>query len=453
MAISLSKFVDVRTTWPKSDPEQRTLGGLVFTTDEVSSSASDSALKTEIEKNGPVALDEDQIKDLFGETSDVYKFAKRYYGYYTSAGKSPCALTVVKMATKASATSATANAATADSAAESSETAKTVSSTAKAKALKSAVVAPLGASGNYETPEEALKRLDAITTMFGSFTFLGTYTDDALAKAYKLNASYDGRFLAVHCIVAGETDDETNGKYTVSSAAGKCATNGAFNGIKGLCVVYGSDKYTAAIPMAIFASTDYDAANSVVCQMFKQHDDETPTVASDADYKALRSANVNFYGTTQSNGKKISFYMPGYNVDGTDTAIYCNEIWFKSRCTTDLFDLLMTESRIPANDDGITMVKDVVLDRCVAARTNGVFMAKTPSTAEQRNVKKLCSSVGLSDEQGEAVVSSVETSGYGVVAYFGKNDDGDNAVIYYVFYGTADSIRFVKGNDVLVSGE
>ena len=404
MAISLSKFVDIRTTWPESNPEQRALGGLVFTTDDCASSASDSTLKTEIEKNGPVALDEEEIKYLFGESSDVYKFAKRYYGYYNLSNRTSSPLKVVKL---------------------------------KAE----------------ETPKDALIRVAGSDNGFGSFVFIGDFDENALAEVYKENGKSNTSFLAVHCIVAGDTDDETSGKYTVSSAADKCSTGGTFNGIEGLCVVYGNDKYTAAIPMAIFASTDYDGTNSVVCQMFKQHDDEIPTVTNDDDYNMLTKAHVNFYGTTQSNGKTISFYMPGYNVDGTDTAIYCNEIWFKSLCTTNLVSMLVENGRIPANDDGVTMVKNVVLDACVPAATAGVFMAKTPTKEERRRITAICAMDDYTDAQTESVVASVETNGYGVVAYLGKNVDGDRIIEYYVFYGTADSIRAVKGNDLLVSGE
>lgn len=402
MAISLSKFVDIRTTWPESNSEQRALGGLVFTTDDCVSSA--STLKTEIEKNGLVALEEEQIKDLFGESSDVYKFAKRYYGYYNLSNRTASPLKVVKLKVE-------------------------------------------------ETPKDALIRAAGSDNGFGSFVFIGDFDENDLAEAYKENGKSNTGFLAVHCIVAGDIDDEQNGKYTVSSAANKCNTGGTFNGIEGLCVVYGHDKYTAAIPMAIFASTDYDGTNSVVCQMFKQHDDEIPTVTNDADYKTLTKAHVNFYGTTQSNGKTISFYMPGYNVDGTDTAIYCNEIWFKSRCTTNLVSMLVENGRIPANDDGITMVKNVVLDACVPAATAGVFMAKTPTKEERRRITTFCAMDDYTDAQTESVVASIETNGYGVVAYLGKNVDGDRIIEYYVLYGTADSIRAVKGNDLLVSGE
>ena len=445
MAISLSKFVDIRTTWPESSPPQRTFGGLVFTTETPINISALGDLEETLKKNEPVEMTEEEIREVFTEMSDVYKFAKRYYGYYNDKQKSPCALKVVVMATKASTTSATAQPETTGSEVKDSETAKGVSSTTKVKVLKAAPIMPLKASTGYETPSEALARVTLLDNDFGSFMFLGDFTLEELKAAYVKNATFNGRYLAVHGFVSSEVSEK--------DASDKVGDIGEIGDPDGLCVVYGHDKYTAAIPMAIFAATDYDSANGVVCQMFKQHDDETPTVASDDVYNILRKKHVNFYGLTQSNGKKIAFYMPGYNVDGTDTAIYCNEIWFKSRCTTELFNLLMTEKRIPANDDGITMVKDVVLDCCVSARTNGVFMAKTPSTAEQRNIKKLCSSVGLADEQADAVASSVETNGYGVVAYLGKNDDGDNAVIYYVFYGTADSIRFVKGNDVLVSGE
>ncbi len=403
MAISLSKFVDVKSTWPGQGTEQRTFGGLIFTDEDAASSTS-SGFKTDYEASKVIELQEEEVKDLFGQTSDVYKFAKRYYGYYNITNRTAGPIKVVKVK-------------------------------------------------EGEDPADALVRVDGSDNGFGSFVFIGTFDEDSLKAAYEQNAAFDTRYLAVHCIVAGETDDTTNGTYSVSSAAGKCKPNGTFAGIDGLCVVYGHDKYTAAIPMAIFASTDYDSANSVVCQMFKQHDDETATVANDSDYSTLTAAHVNFYGTTQSNGKTISFYMPGYNVDGTDTAIYCNEIWFKSRCTTDLFSMLIANGRIPANDDGVTMVKNVVLDACVPAATAGVFMAKTPTKEEQRKITKICTMASYSDAQADSVVSSVEANGYGVVAYLDKNAGGEHIAVYYVFYGTADSIRAVKGNNLLVNGE
>ena len=57
----------------------------------------------------------------------------------------------------------------------------------------------------------------------------------------------------------------------------------------------------------------------------------------------------------------------------------------------------------------------------------------------------------------DGIIVDVGTKGYSIYAYLSEMADADKLgktsekiIVYYVFYGTADSIRFIKGNDILL---
>ena len=415
MAISIRNFVDISTTFPTAAVAGRSFGGLVFTTKAMNAGVTDEldAIVAKYDDGEALQLSLDEIKSLFTEASDEYKFAEGYYDYISPSGNFASKLTFAKV--------------NAD-----------------------------------EDALTAFNRVRGETNLFGSFTFLSTKSgDDADAELTELvavaeeNDKLDARFLFV---VNNVWNPKTAGESAkvVANRDKFVAADGTY--FKGTCFVAGAAKSSACMPMAILAATDY-ADGSVVNYMFKQFSKETATVKDDATYTLFNKNYVNFYGRTQTNGQTLDFFQRGFNSDGTDTAVFCNEMWFKSVCETALMDLLINSDRVSADAYGVNSVRSVVLEQCSDGVSNGMFSIKEASTDNQKALRTMILNIGGSNEDVQNILTGVATVGYSVYAYLAvKSDDddgklapgGEYIIRYMVFYGTSDSIRHIKGDDILI---
>lgn len=409
MAISIRNFVDISTTFPTSNVAGRAFGGLAFTTKTPEAQTGDLAdVETRFNNGEVFQLTIDEIASLFTKTSDEYKFAAEYYDYISPSGRFASKLAF-----------------------------------AKVNADEDAVT--------------AFNRVRGETNQFGSFTFLSTKSgEDSDAELEELvavaseNNKLDARFLFVVNNVWG---------YTAAGESAKVVANvEKFKSYKGTCFVAGASKASACMPMAILAATDYNDG-SVVNYMFKQFDAETATVKDDTTYTLFNKNNINFYGRTQTNGQTLDFFQRGFNSDGTDTAVFCNEMWFKAACESAIMDLLISTERLSADAYGVNNVRSVVLDQCTNGVTNGMFSIKEASTVDQRNLRSMIINIGGSTEDVENILAAVATVGYSVYAFLSKKTDSDGGKLsengeyiirYMVFYGTSDSIRHIKGDDILL---
>lgn len=472
MAINSKNFVDISTTFPSADVSGRSFGGLVFTASDTVvatrdgkpipkdekgnpyTPAGDKYVYAEIEgqtyywewvekdamwevvvdgvtlypdnaqeiaiyesySNGePIGLNLGQTKLVFGVESDEYKFADGYYTYISPSGRFASKLQFAKLAQGTS-------------------------------------------------PKAAFAAINEKTNMFGSFTFLtpsydgssdGSETDwiQELYECALYNSNLDTKYLFVVNADMKSKVATSDNTLTVKADAAVFTGNGRLKGTYFLC---GYNGISAYMPMAVLASTDY-ATGQVVNFMFKQFDTEVPTVESDAIYTDFNQALINFYGLTQSNGQTLAFLQRGFNTDGQDTAIYCNEMWFKSACETALLDLLVSRERLPASTLGVDLVKLEVIDVCSIATRNGTFMQKAAAASDLRTVREIVVASGGDDTDVGSIEADVASKGYSVYAYLSEVQDTqklgptkEKIIVYYVFYGTADSVRFIKGNDILL---
>lgn len=467
MAINSKNFVDISTTFPKVSATNRAFGGLVFTVDGLIGIPTDSSGKPipknengeesySIDINGTtypfawddtegymvkvgntkyypansyeislwisfnsgsvIALSLDEVLTYFGYESKEYEFATGYYSYTSPSGRFPGRLKFVKL-----------------------------------NSGKSLV--------------ENFRDLDKETNDFGSFTYLNYSTESSssddniedyltqLVDVALYNSQLDTKYLFV---VNQKMRSGGSDFYTAIKNCGGVDGNGNFAKLTGTCYVYGASDVSAYMPMAILASTDYQNGQ-VVNFMFKQFSYESPTVKDQIAYSALNQGLVNFYGQTQSNGQTLNFYQRGFNTNGTDTALYCNEMWFKAECETSLLDLLVSSERISADQNGVAQVKITVADACSKASNNGCFMQKDASAADRKVIREIVNLSGGEEQDVEGIVVDVGTRGYSIYAYIAPLSDKERLgrqeekiIVYYVFYGTADSIRYVKGNDILL---
>lgn len=384
MAISQTKYIDIASKIATSPIGNRDFSGLVFTDAEMLSSA-DADIKAKYDKGESIAMSLSDVVSLFGSTGKVYNFANKYFSYIGTGGKSPRTLYTVKVLVD-------------------------------------------------EVPMDAFTRAVSKSDNFGSFTFLNGDVVD-LKEVFIANA--DNKYLAVYG-EAVKTDSDNN--LVLDDVIANAETLGE---IPGLHFVVGADDYCAAIPMAILASINYDTGvNSVVNFMFRQMPGEIPVVTSDAVYKTLSDKRINFYGQTQANGRNISFYQRGFNLDGVDTGVYCNEMWLKSAIAESFLNFLVTVNRIPANYAGAGMIRNAIMGDITQALANGTIMiGKTLTNAQKAYVYQYTND--------ENAWEAVESDGYWLDVVI-VADGNDYKAVYRLVYSKGDSIRFIDGTHYLV---
>lgn len=410
MAINSKNYVDISTSYPKTDATSRAFGGMVLTPATALAQGEDSPYATVVEQYNSgldIALSLDDVIAVFGATAQEYSFAEGYYSYSSPTGRFPSRLKFKKV-----------------------DTSKTL--------------------------VENFKDLDKATNAFGSFTFLppadeSTAFDSSYIEQLTSVAAYNSSLETKYLFVVNQKAQSGGTDY--QSAITNCAK---FKDFAGVCFVYGSTAVSAYMPMAVLASTDYNNG-TVVNFMFKQFPLETPTVVDQTTYQSFNQGLVNFYGRTQTNGQTLDFFQRGFNTNGSDTAIYCNEMWFKAACETALLNTLISQEKFPANQSGVSMVKLTVADVCGAAQRNGSFMAKKASKADGNSIREIVYLSGGENTFADSIMADVATKGYSVYAYLSEKSDNEKLgkttekiIVYYVFYGTADNVRYIKGNNILL---
>lgn len=268
-----------------------------------------------------------------------------------------------------------------------------------------------------ETSLEAIQRLSKDYNDFGSFAFL----DDAAAheEIAKWNLAENYKFL-----------------YSFSSN-----TPPAFSCL-GTAATLRSD-YTGTheevIPMAIFAATHYEIADSVKNFMFQQFDAFAPSVFTEADKRANDKANVNYIGRTQEHGRFRDYFQRGVCLDGTSLSVYCAEVWLQDRFTTVLLDLLVRYEKIKPNIDGLELISAVMTPQIQKGLANG--MIQVPASLDDATkvyIDQITGADGSWKEvlkDGFALVLNVEDD----AAHGGK------CFTYTLVYHKAGVIRKVDG--------
>ena len=386
MAISQTKYIEIASKIANSPIGNRDLSGLLFTSGNMVDGAN-ASIKASYDAGDIVALTDSGVKTMFGVSSDEYKFATKYFSYISPSGKTPRTLYIAKIL-------------------------------------------------SAESPSEAFTRITNKTDNFGSFTFMpsDSYAVSALKNIFATNT--DNKYLAV-CGVEATIED---GKYIFDDVIDAATTLGE---IKGTHLVVGADKYCAAIPMAILASVNYNTGvNSVVNYMFRQVNGEIPVVTNYEDYDTLTSKNINFYGQTQANGRSIAFYQKGVNLDGTDTGVYCNEMWLKSAIVESFLNFLVDVVRIPANYAGAGMCRNAIMGDVTQALANGTIMIGKALTSDQK--AKI-----FQYSNDELAWKAVQNDGYWLDVVI-VADGNDYKTVYRLVYSKGDSIRFVDGTHYLV---
>ena len=123
------------------------------------------------------------------------------------------------------------------------------------------------------------------------------------------------------------------------------------------------------------ATTNYNKPNGVKNYMFQQFPQQAVSVGNNDGtlYQTLDNLNINYNGQTQKSGSNIAFYQNGFNTDGTDSAIFDNEIWLKDAIATDVLNAFLALDFVSADKDGEAIVVGIIQNNADKALNNHVF--------------------------------------------------------------------------------
>lgn len=301
-------------------------------------------------------------------------------------------------------------------------------------ALNAASNPIISAGANAETPAEAMGRVSNLSNNFGSFTFISALANTDIAAVAEWNAAQNVKYVYSQAV----------------SPTNYAAIQEAVKGIEGVCLTLDANNDNACyMPMAVGACIDYNKAGAATNFMFQQFDSDVPSVTSDTDANKYDALKINYLGATQQAGKVIAFYQRGY-LQGSnivDLGVYWNEMWLKDTFVTEFLNLLLGLNQLPANADGSSLAKGVMIPVIEQAKTNGVIsIGKSLSPVQKAYVTKL---TGESEAWRE-----VEQNGcYLTVSVLSYTDESNVTAYkfnYLLVYAKGDSIRMVTGNDVLI---
>lgn len=272
---------------------------------------------------------------------------------------------------------------------------------------------------------------------FGSAIALTENTIDELKRAAELVASYNVRYQFYIDVPVGMEQEYFD----------------AFGGTASTGLIYGKgDLLLSALPAAIMAATDYDRRNSTVNYMFRSPQITLPNqVSTNAEANRLDPIRINYYGQTQANGTKISFFQRGYLCGPTsaplDMSVHANEQWFKALLTQEWFTLLVSQNKVPANRDGESMGLMVLEGVIEKAIFNGVISrGKTLTTNQKISIGEITGDHNAWHEVFDrgywAEVRILEETGESGLAEYKMQ--------YTLIYAKGDNVRKVTGSHNLI---
>ena len=200
------------------------------------------------------------------------------------------------------------------------------------------------------------------------------------------------------------------------------------------------------MPATILAATNYDKVNGTVNYMYQQFPSQAITVDTNSLANTLDNLNINYNGQTQKSGSNIEFYQDGFLADGTDIAVYANEIWLKDAMATEIINLEVAVDKIPANYDGIALVEGILQGPIGEALNNGVIsVGKDLTNTQKAYITQLTGD--------DTAWQKVQLNGYILqVELTQKVTNGTTRYIaeYSLIYSKGDSIRKVEGRHILI---
>lgn len=491
MPISLNRYVNITSGINNiKTATEKDLIARIFTTNEL-------LPKQEIKEFDNL----DGVSDYFGETSDEYKIAERYFGFISKYQTAPQKISFARdfsVGVKAYILGDT-------------------TSSGTFTALKAITAGSFDITVNGETTSISDIDLSSITTMADVVTVINTALTSASVEA---TCSYDGSRFKIELATAGNgntisvsdtalieamlldnpissegaevtsysnvfkysyqqnnnfatfvflgltssSDIATLGQFvkqtypsefmmivpvTTANASTIQTATAEIDGVSlELCgTTEDTGKFNFVIPMAITASTDYNRINGTQNYMYNQFDGAIVMVDDDTTADTYDNLKVNYYGRTQSAGQKLAFYQRGVlQGDYQDQNIFANEIWLKDALTTTYINYMLMTPNWYANKAGKAIGQALAMDIISRAKLNGTITTEKEITA---NDKVFIYNITNDDEAWRQVYQE----GYYLVTSIIKETINSQTVYkfnYVLVYSKGDSIKKVEGKDILI---
>ena len=388
MAIPISEYIDIRSRVLQGTVRGRDFSGLVISADEMKETVPEAyaAIKTRYTSGKPVALGKVDVAACFDSTTDVAKFATKYFGF-SGGNHAPAVLNVAFFDSD-----------------DTSATAKSV--------------------------------FDAVTsefTNFGAVTFVGDFA---------LGTTGSGGILDVASAVEGSG-------FVLAVAAtssNASATASALANFSNTAVVVATPasgtNLGAWMFLAWYASADYTAPNassSIDYVEFGGEPAEVDTITTKRSYDAL---HLNYIGLVQVYGQNRMFYQTGVNMDGIDSGVVRDRLWLESEIQAGWFNLNNGTVRVEASYVGAAKVRAMIVGVATRAIDNGVILIDKPLTEAQ--IAEIASLTG-----NATAADSVVNTGYYVDAKILPDGDR-YVCQYTLVYAKGDHIGKVTGANYLV---
>lgn len=501
MPISQTKYIDV-TTYAVTEQQlsNKSLVTRIFTTNEL------------IPNNTIIVFySADAVKTYFGESSDEYKFANKYFTFVNdNAGNNKelsfaryttAAVAAQLIATKQSATLAAFKEVTTGSIhvsingvgtdltgidlSECADLAAVATAIQTAiRAYTTGLVAYTGATVSYDATKGVFKLVGGVTgeCAIEAASAAASGTDlsimlkwDAASKpvvSAGLNARTLTQFLdndsqlsnnfgsfaffgitqQADIVEIAQWNHNKNCQYMYSlsvNASNYETIQAAVKDFDGCALTYDIHNDMAYyMPMVLMAITDYNEADGVINYMFKKFPNDLPSVSDDATSNTLDNLKINYLGSTSQSNSTLSFYQPGY-LQGSiqDMGVYANEIWLKDYVVTAGLSLLLNKKRVPANNNGKNMFIAILQDAVNKALNNGTI--DLGKTLTPAEVAYVTSIAN----GNTTAYKTVEQNGYWYGVEIKKENVNNiyrNILTYILVYTKGDSIRKIEGSHILV---
>jgi hypothetical protein len=487
MAISQSKYINiVSSIGGGSSVNQRDLMGRVFTSNYL------VPVNRVLEFSGGKTSALSAIADYFGITSAEYVFANRYFSFSTAANTEPQkisfarynqgtatnatlisgvvpALSVLQAITAgtlsitvgttdvdltdvnlSSATSyadvatllTTAFDGGVDSVVYDTNNKRFVISSTSALSYATGTVAEaigwtsadgiLSEASEAKTPLETISESAELSNNFFSFCFLDALTSGEIETVAQWTDSQNVKYM--YSVSVNESNYEAI-QTAVKDYDGVALTLDLHN------------EHAEFMPMSAFAAVDYTKPNSTMDVFYKQFDNVTPSVTSNAKRYIYDPLRINYYGTTQQAGQAVSFYQDGV-LQGSipSMTVYANEAWLKDAFITDILNMRMGLDSLPANNTGKSLVMSALMETVNLALSNGVVLAGKELTGTQ----KAYITTITGDEDGWI---AVQNSGYRLSAEIEQYQEygiTKYKISFLFVYSKGDTINYVDGRDILI---
>lgn len=297
---------------------------------------------------------------------------------------------------------------------------------------------PLVSNGqNATTLTDTLNTSVELSDNFASFAFLGlTLNATNIAEIGAWNTAQNYRY-----VFSGDVDDSN---YESVAEAAK--------GYEGICLNYNPyialSNYLPAwlMPVTALAATNYDNINGTINYMYQQFPSQAVSVSTNELATTLDNLFINYNGQTQKAGTTLNFYQDGFLANGVDIAVYANEIWLKDAMITEILNLEVGLDKIPANIDGLGLIRAVLEDVITSAKNNGtISIGKTLTSTQKAYITQLTGD--------NNAWQTVELNGYVLTLELKQNVvNGATKYIaeYILIYSKGDVIRKVEGRHILI---